>query len=1415
MEISLTMTNSTRGTAWLRTNLGQAKVRYSEIINKTEQHLPPIGRDWLDLPMKMVNSTTYAIRLPLLEVGVFQAKAYFLPAHQRQPVWPAGDDMIIKVDPADYICANVIYNSFVRQFGPNKFIRSEQTPQLTRCIESLDDKGYTVIPPSGVFRGLIAELDFIIGKLGCRIIQLLPIHPTPTVYGRMGRFGSAFASLDFMDVDPALAEFDKHHTPMDQFIELVDGIHAHHAKLFLDLAINHTGWGSKLHIEHPEWFARNDDGAFRSPGAWGVVWEDLIELDYDHYELWEYMAEVFLYWCRRGVDGFRCDAGYKVPVPVWEYIVAKVRNLFPDTVFILEGLGGKISVTRELLIKANLNWAYSELFQNYDRQQVSQYLLFAAEISKHEGLLIHFAETHDNNRLAGTSSIHARVRTALSALCSHAGGFAFANGVEWYASEKISVHDACSLNWNAAENQVDFIARLNLLLRHHPNFYPGAQLTMVQESDSNVIAVYRDNRTTQTQLLILINLDHHQANEISWQRQNVNMDHETLVDLITDRAVAVKCKGKMARCQLAAGESLCLTQSTDPYRIRKNFKDTGMPDWKRNVRQRLQSEMLTIYTAIKGSENLPESSEFPRLIATLERDPPQFCRDLIGTSCDSRIVFWQWPRDLRREVMIPPGHWLYIHADNHFRVQLYRDKSLLLSKSSLPERKNRYFVLLPAQPVPDTMVTLEMAFTVYTSGVTAKEIGYLILLPSIATVKVNNTYSHRDKTLRDISVLATNNRGAMMLVNGSWGRLINRYQCLLAANLNSLYPDDRHVMLTRYRIWVVFQGYSIPINDTGFETVQLLNNGSWQAAWHFRIPVGNGRMIILHIHLGLVAGKNVARMRVRRMQGADGEQDLPNGTPVEIIIRPDIEDRNFHQVTKAYSGPEHDWPQVIVSSPLGFTFVPAENRQLKLQSSGGKFHLAPEWQYMIDYPVDRERGLDPNGDLYSPGYFSLDISGGEEINFWAEVITSNSKSEKENSKHIIPSETGISSDDNVFDSPIPLAAALKNAMCHYLVVRGSYRSVIAGYPWFLDWGRDTLICARGMIAAGLHDDVKLILQQFAEFEDHGTLPNMIRGQDTGNRDTSDAPLWLIVATADWCECDDGRDILATRCGKRTLAQVIASIIAHYIEGTPNGIRMDPASGLIYSPSHFTWMDTNHPAGSPRQGYPIEIQALWYASLMFAGKVWQNRDWIKLSRRVQSSLHKYYFVKGQGYLSDCLHAQSGKVSAAKAIPDDALRPNQLLAITLKAIKDSHIREQCVSACAELLVPGGIRSLADRRVSISMPVYRNEQLLNDPFNPYWGNYLGDEDTRRKPAYHNGTAWTWQFPSYCEAWHLVYGERGRETAMALLGSVVREMNRGCLGQIPEILDGNYPHTARGCPAQAWGVTESYRVLKKISEV
>ncbi|PYJ82566.1 MAG: hypothetical protein DME22_18315 [Verrucomicrobia bacterium] len=489
----------------LRTNLGRGQILRREIIISRGGEKPMTGASWRDVPMPR-EGDQWSVELTLTEVGWFKAKAYVVDEKGWQ-LWPEGSDASLSVHPDTYRTANTIYCAFTRLFGESKTLVATADRQFDAQLKQLDKQGYAVIPPSGKLRDLIKELPHIIDALGCRILHLLPVNPTPTTYARLGRFGSPYAGLDLTAIDPALIEFDRRTTGVEQFRELAYAVHAFGGRLFLDLVINHTGWSSTLHERHPEWFLRGENGAFLSPGAWGVTWEDLVELNTRERELWEHLAEAFLTWCRRGVDGFRCDAGYKVPMPVWQYITARVREEFPETLFLLEGLGGGWNETEALLTQGGMQWAYSELFQETTGPQVAGYFDHTHKQSQRVGVLAHYSETHDNDRLAKKGREWSLLRNRLCALASVNGAYGFTCGVEWLATERVLVHGCAGLAWGSEENIIPELAALNQLLAGHPCFFDGAKLTRLSPLDSPVFAFQRVSVDGKDAVLALVNTD--------------------------------------------------------------------------------------------------------------------------------------------------------------------------------------------------------------------------------------------------------------------------------------------------------------------------------------------------------------------------------------------------------------------------------------------------------------------------------------------------------------------------------------------------------------------------------------------------------------------------------------------------------------------------------------------------------------------------------------------------------------------------------------------------------------------------------------------------------------------------------------------------------------------------------------------
>ncbi len=1408
VTVRLRLSESIDGSAFVRTNIGMARRVWSEIINEVDARQARLGTDWYDIPMRPVGEGRFEIRLALREPGHFGAKCLFVSAKDpSRPIWPSGDNAIINVLPSVCVAANTLYNAFVRQFGPAKRTPQPLTAQQADVVRYLDDHHYTVIPPSGTFRDLIEELDFIINTLGCRIIQLLPIHPTPTTYARMGRFGSPYAALSFTAVDPALAVFDPAATPLEQFLELVDAVHQRGGLLIQDMAVNHTGWAARLHEIHPEWLVRDRDGRIENPGAWGVVWADLTHLDYRHRELWQFMAEVFLSWCRRGVDGFRCDAGYMIPEGAWRYIIARVRDQFPETLFLLEGLGGKMIVTRALLDHGKFDMAYSELFQNYDRGAITHYLPGADRISREEGVTVHFAETHDNNRLAARSHSWARLRTALTALLSQRGAFGFTNGVEWFAEEKINVHDAASLNWGAAPNQVDEIRRLNALLCTHPCFVDPVDLSLIHDGEGEMLVALRRHLQSDLWLIIAANLSDTAPVTARWPKERLDSVPTVAADLLTGEAITLHADGKHLSLLLEPGQVRCLSPTPEALADLDARVDAPGAFFDAVSLQRAKTLVLEILHQWNGQSVIDPDVDISEAARAVLTDPAAFYNGLRGVSAEHRLVRWQWPEDLRRTVMVPPGNALLVNADASFRVRVVVDEHVVCSQDSFRTDDDHHFCLLPLASAPAPRHG-ELEVWYHGDGRRSRHRAPLQLLPDNRyDPQVTFSYDRRAVLQDPLLFLGTSGRGGMLRVHARWGHLSSRYDALLAANPDPDVPVDRWVLLSRCRMWVVFQDYSMKVNVDCLSHFEARPDD--HARWVYEVPVGQGEHIRLDVAIRMCQGSESVELTCRRAPGGEPGH-LDDALPVRIIVRPDIESRNFHATTKAFMGPEHHWPGAVRDLETGFAFTPTGVPGLRMTADAGRFIVEPEWYYMVHRPQEAERGLDPDSDLFSPGYFTMDLDGGDSGTLTAAMLQSPGQGAP-------PEDGGATSNARRHAAPETSRAfetSVEAALRQYIVRRDGGRSVIAGYPWFLDWGRDTLIACRGLLAAGAVDTVKDIVAAYARLERGGTLPNMLSGADDSNRNTSDAPLWLMVACRDLFQIA-GKRVLDISCGERPLKTVLMDL-AHALEaGAANGVQMDPDSGLLFSPTHFTWMDTNHPAGTPREGYPIEIQALWQAALGFLADIASRSDarhWTALRKRVRQTLRERFFMPGRGYLADCLLASPG-TPCHDAVADDALRPNQLFAITMDALDDGSMASNVLDACQCLLVPGAIRSLADRPVFHPLVITHHGQVLGDAHRPYRGHYAGDEDTLRKPAYHNGTAWTWPYPAYAEAWYRVYGDAGRTTARAYLIASIAHLRTGCVGHLPEIMDGDSPHTPRGCDAQAWGLSEWLRVWRLVA--
>lgn len=1408
--------------ARLRTNLGRATALRTETITAVESGRPATFSSWRDLDMEACDGA-WRVELPLAEVGYFKAKAYALDEQGWQH-WPEGPDFGVNVQPAWCRSANTIYCAFPRMFGPNKAARVTVPSPWDAAARELDRAGYTVIPPSGKLRDLIRELPHIITTLGCRILHLLPVNPTPTTYARFGRFGSPYAGQDLLAIDPALVEFDKRTTGVDQFRELAYAVHARGARLFLDMAVNHTGWGSTLQETHPEWFHRERD-EFVSPGAWQTIWEDLVELDHRHEELRRVWGEAFVEWCRRGVDGFRCDAGYKVPLPVWQYIVARVRQEFPDTVFLLEGLGGAWETTELLLTEGGMQWAYSELFQNYSGGQVRWYLDYALTQSARHGLYAHYSETHDNIRLADQGKPWSLLRNRLCALTSVCGAFGFTNGVEWLATERVNVHSSRGLAWDSPENLVTELGHLNRLLAHHPAFFAGARLTRLSSDEAPIYVLVRESAERRDAVLVLVNTDagHGHTTHLDPERLRTagfpvaaDTGPSLLVDLLGQPPPPAghDQHGRLT-FKLPAAGAYCLAATLQPVGLAGDA-----------YRQRSALEVFALQAL---SRQLPVERlgevELSPLAGWVERDAEGFLAAVAALPADvtsvqviqplegsvapyPQVVVWQTP-DRNRVVPVPPRHWLLIRDAVPFRSVLrIQGAPLECYAVSTPVRDGHVVAYAPPGAGADAELVLER----YTDNeprirATLRFLAAPDAMPAATDVPGTPSLS--------ALVLLTNGRGGMARLGVDFGTVRSKYDCLLGANLHPRVPEDRHVFAKRARAWVNADGFLSPLSGGNLRRFKA----GPPAEWRFLANAGDGRGAEIHVRAAMLPGRNTTVFGFHRPARPPIEgRDLPEAADVRITVRVDLEDRNFHRETKRDSGADQHFSghlSVLADRP-GFAFAPARDRHCRAWSTDGRYHPHAEWIHNIPHPIEATRGMEACGDTYSPGWFELPLPKGVEIRL---VVCAD---EEDPSAEEIAAALAGGGGSASGSSPGPpgFAVALARAANAFVVRRDDVKTVIAGYPWFLDWGRDTLICARGLLAAGWQEEVRQILQAFGRFERDGTLPNSIHGEDASNRDTSDAPLWYGIVCEELAAGVGQGSLYGTAVDRsgRTVAEVLRSIATGYLRGTPNGIRVDPVSGLVFSPAHFTWMDTNHPAATPREGYPIEIQALWIRLLRQLDRLGvpaTEVPWAELAGRAETSLEQRFWIEETGWYADVLLASAGQ-GAAEAVAQNALRSNALLPICLGLAKGDRARRMVDAARRWLVVPGALRSLAPLPVTPPLPVIGAQgQHLNDPEHPYWGRYEGEENTRRKPAYHNGTAWCWTFPHFCEALALAwdFAPPAVAAARAYLGSLDRLLAEGCVGQLPEIVDGDAPHAQRGCDAQAWSVTEALRVERLLA--
>jgi predicted glycogen debranching enzyme len=457
------------------------------------------------------------------------------------------------------------------------------------------------------------------------------------------------------------------------------------------------------------------------------------------------------------------------------------------------------------------------------------------------------------------------------------------------------------------------------------------------------------------------------------------------------------------------------------------------------------------------------------------------------------------------------------------------------------------------------------------------------------------------------------------------------------------------------------------------------------------------------------------------------------------------------------------------------------------------------------YRAERSRGYDHVETLSSPGYFECTLRPGESLALgvttedWVvlerephEALALEYERERrmlvrapKGARMGVPARLVLAADQFIID---PMRAA-DDAWAR--AVGQDARSVIAGYHWFTDWGRDTMISLEGLtLSTGRYREAAAILRTFQHYVRDGLLPNLFpEGGNEGLYHTADATMWFFHAVARYVETTDDEELL------RDMYPTMASIIAHHQRGTRHNIGVDPEDGLLRQGEEgyqLTWMDAKVDGWvvTPRRGKAVEINALWFNALRLMVE-WSERlekdaaPYAAAAERAYASFNRRFWNPAEGCLFDVVDGEDGK-------EDPAVRPNQVFAISLKypVLKRDKWEQVLEKVRQHLLTPVGLRSLAPGH-----PDYKTK-------------YDGDLRAR-DAAYHQGTVWGWLIGHYVDATLKVNADRS--AARALLQGLEEHLAHAGVGQISEIFDATEPFRPRGCVAQAWSVAEALRVFLK----
>jgi predicted glycogen debranching enzyme len=607
-----------------------------------------------------------------------------------------------------------------------------------------------------------------------------------------------------------------------------------------------------------------------------------------------------------------------------------------------------------------------------------------------------------------------------------------------------------------------------------------------------------------------------------------------------------------------------------------------------------------------------------------------------------------------------------------------------------------------------------------------------------------------------------------------------RYHAVLLAALEP--PGRRCVLVNAVEAWVETGAGTFALSThlyvpgvrhpDGVSRLVEFGPEPWPT-WRHRLPEG----VEVEHELLVPRGHAAAMLAWRRATG--------RGRCL-LHLKPLLSGRDFHALH--HENPAFRFDAEVADGRVAFGAYPGLAPVIARHN--GAFEPRREWFRAFQYEEERRRGLDFVEDLGCPGELHFDLARGEAVLLLAAGTEAEAAALGE-SGELASAARRLRASEKRRRARFP--SRLHRAADAYLVRRGAGSTVIAGYPWFSDWGRDTFIALRGLCLAGGRLDVAgQILSAWAGTVRDGLLPNRFAEAGEPEYQAVDASLWFVVAAREWLDAMAARKKRVAAATRRALLAAVSAILEGYAGGTRFGIRMD-ADGLIAAGVPgiaLTWMDARiggEPV-TPRIGKPVEVQALWVNALDFGSR--HHARWKEPLARARASFEPRFWNEAEGALHDVVDVEhrAGEVDAS-------FRPNQIFAVgglPVALLEGAPARRIVEAVEARLWTPLGLRTLAP-----GSPGYA----------PRYAGGPGDRDR----AYHQGTAWPWLGGAFVEAWVRVRGgsaEAKAEARARFLTPLIEHLDRAGLGHVSEVADAEPPHHPGGCPFQAWSVAELLRL-------